>query len=56
MGERALFWFSLRRIDGAWRCIVWAGVAPVFVSYGADRDTLWTQAWAHLRQVAEVAL
>jgi len=56
MGERSLVWFSLRRVDGAWRCIVWSGVAPVFVSYGADRDSLWAQAWAHLRQVAEVAL
>ena len=56
MGEKALLWFSLRRIDGAWRCIVWSGVVPVFVSYGADRDSLWAQAWTHLRQVAEVAL
>ena len=55
MGEKALLWFSLRRVDGAWRCIVWSGVMPVYVSYGADRDSLWAQAWTHLRQVAEVA-
>jgi len=55
MGEKHLLWFSVRRIDGAWKCIVWRGRAAIFIAYGCNRDALWAQAWAHLLAVQEVA-
>ena len=57
MGEKSpLVWFSLRRVDCAWRCIVWRNTAAVFVSYGSNRDELWAQAWQHMLAVQDVAL
>lgn len=55
MGEKStLLWFSLRRIDGAWRCQVWNGKRAVFTCYESCRDDAWNLAWRHLLAVAEV--
>lgn len=51
---KPLVWFSVRRIDGGWRCIVWCDRRPLFTCYAGTRDECWQQAQAHLANVEAV--